>query len=803
MRRNRARLGPTLDSSIARVLVAVACWALSAPGAAAQDGVESDRAALEALYDATGGAGWTESTNWKTPAPLGEWHGVRTDTAGRVTSLDLNDNGLAGPIPDALGSLAGLQHLRLSWNDLTGPIPGGLGNLTELRSLYLSGNALTGPIPGALASLGNLEWLYLNWNALTGPVPAWLGNLARLRGLVLARAGLTGPLPEAVGRLQDLEVLRLDENALTGPVPAWLGNLARLRRLWLFDAGLTGPLPEALGRLQDLEELRLDRNALTGPVPAWLGNLARLRWLGLSYTDLTGPLPEALGRLQDLEELRLSYAWGVTGSLPPSLETTGLRKLDIFATQACAPAAWRERPETEFAGRVCGAETHVTVDLAVVYTPAAREAVGGRAAIEAAIDLMVAETNAAYLASGVHHRLALVGRDEVQYVESGDLSTDLHRLREPSDGHMDEVHAWRDRVGADLVHLVFDAASGPIGGIASRPGAFSTSSHEQGGRTLAHELGHNMGLLHDRYQVHHGEGGVFPHPAYGYVNQQAFEAGGEPSRWISIMAYSTQCSDAGFSCWGLDRFSNPDHRHDGDPLGVAFGAGASGVTGPSDAVAVLNATASVVAAWRDPPGANRRPVAVGTLPDRTLVVGRRLELDVLQAFDDPDDDSLTYAALSSAPDVVTVLAAGARVTLTAISTGVAAIRVTAIDPDGRSASQRFTVTVRPPTPFTDDPIVPGVTPVRAVHFTELRTRIDVLRREARLASFRWTDPELRPGVTRVRRVHLLELRSALAAVYAAAGRVAPRWADASPAAGSTPIRAVHLMELRAAVLALE
>ena len=592
------------------------------------------------------------------------------------------------------------------------------------------------PIPGALASLGNLRWLYMDYNALTGPVPAWLGNLTHLQVLGLSRTGLTGRLPEA------------------------------------------------LGRLRDLEELKLDGNALTGPVPAWLGNLAGLRQLRLSHTGLTGRLPEALGRLQDLEELSLSYAWGVTGSLPSGLETTDLRKLDIFATQACAPAVWRDRLETEFWGRVCGVETPVTVDLAVVYTPAAREAVGGRAAIEAKIDLMVAETNAAYVASGVHHRLALVGRDEVQYVESGDLGTDLHRLGEPSDGHMDEVHAWRDRVGADLVHLVFDAASGPMGGIAFRPGAFSTSSHDQGGRTLAHELGHNMGISHDRYQVHHGEGGVSVHPAYGYVNQRAFEAGGEPSRWITIMAYSTQCTDAGFSCWGLDRYSNPHHRHDGDPLGVALGAGASGVTGPSDAVAVLNATGPVVAAWRDPPGANRRPVAVGALPDRTLVAGRRLELDVSQAFDDPDGDPLAYAVSSSTPDVVTVLAAGARVTLTATGAGSAAIRVTATDPGGRSASQRFTVTVQAPAPFTDDPIVPGVTPVRAVHFTELRARIDVLRREARLASFRWTDPELRPGVTRVQRVHLIELRAALAEAYAAAGRAVPRWTDASPATGS-------------------
>ena len=135
--------------------------------------------------------------------------------------------------------------------------------------------------------------------------------------------------------------------------------------------------------------------------------------------------------------------------------------------------------------------------------------------------------------------------------------------------------------------------------------------------------------------------------------------------------------------------------------------------------------------------------------------------------------------------------------------GRATIRVTATDPGGLNATQSFAVAVSESVRVTDDPIRPGVTPVRAVHFTELRTRIDALRREAGLGSFAWTDPVLKAGVTRVRLAHLLELREALAAAYAAAGRSVPRWTDAAPVGGTTPIRAVHLMELRAAVVGLE
>ena len=108
-----------------------------------------------------------------------------------------------------------------------------------------------------------------------------------------------------------------------------------------------------------------------------------------------------------------------------------------------------------------------------------------------------------------------------------------------------------------------------------------------------------------------------------------------------------------------------------------------------------------------------------------------------------------------------------------------------------------------PVLFTDDPIRPGVTSVKAIHFTELRMRIDVLRRKAGLVPFPWTEAALTTGVTSVRRTHLLELREALAAAYSAMGQAAPGWTDAATVAGATPIKAVHLMELRAAVIALE
>ena len=220
-------------------------------------------------------------------------------------------------------------------------------------------------------------------------------------------------------------------------------------------------------------------------------------------------------------------------------------------------------------------------------------------------------------------------------------------------------------------------------------------------------------------------------------------------------------------------------------------------------VTLLNTTLAGPARCGDP--ANRPPAPAGTLPNRTLAPDGTLTVDVSRVFVDPDGDALTYTVSTSAPRVVAVRAAGVRVALTAVGEGTATIRVTATDPGGLSAIQSFTVTVSTTVSgsFTDDPLQPGVTPVKAVHFTELRMRIDALRSAAGLLWFSWTDPVLRAGVTRVRRVHLLELREALAAAYVAAGRAPPRWTDVSPAARATPIRALHVTELRAAVLALE
>ena len=93
---------------------------------------------------------------------------------------------------------------------------------------------------------------------------------------------------------------------------------------------------------------------------------------------------------------------------------------------------------------------------------------------------------------------------------------------------------------------------------------------------------------------------------------------------------------------------------------------------------------------------NQPPAATGTLAPRTLpIASGAVSVDVSGAFDDPENDALTYGAVSSAPTVVSVSVSGSTVTLTPLSAGVATITVTATDAGGsnRSASLAFVVTV--------------------------------------------------------------------------------------------------------------
>ena len=285
-----------------------------------------DRAALEVLYNATGGDNWLENANWMTSGALSTWHGVTTDSQGRVTVLNLTRNQLKGELPPELANLTNLQVLALGGNQLTGKIPAWLGGLTNLKELYLGGNQLTGEIP---AELGNLTHLYLYDNQLTGEIPAELGGLTNLTHLSLHSNQLTGEIPAELGGLTNLAQLSLHSNQLTGEIPVELGGLSNLTHLYLFSNQLTGEIPAELGGLTNLAQLYLYDNQLTGEIPAELGGLTNVAQLSLHSNQLTGEIPAELGGLANLTQLFL-FNNQLTGEIPAELGSlTYLLHLDL------------------------------------------------------------------------------------------------------------------------------------------------------------------------------------------------------------------------------------------------------------------------------------------------------------------------------------------------------------------------------------------------------------------------------------------------------------------------------------------
>lgn len=286
----------------------------------------SDREILVALYEATGGPDWRDNDHWLTDAPLGDWHGVRTDGNGRVVELDLRLNGLAGSIPADLGGLSELETLIFFRNTLTGPIPQSFSGLAKAKLVVLAGNRLSGPIPPALGGMTSLKQFHSYGNALTS-IPPELGQLDSLEVVNLSSNRLTS-IPPELGRLPNLRSLGLNFNRLTS-IPPELGNLPELRSLGLWANELAS-IPPELGNLSNLIELDLDDNLLTS-VPAELGRLDKLEVLWLASNSLQH-VPPVLGEMDNLEILML---WGnqLAGMSARPGDYPNLRILDLSSNE--------------------------------------------------------------------------------------------------------------------------------------------------------------------------------------------------------------------------------------------------------------------------------------------------------------------------------------------------------------------------------------------------------------------------------------------------------------------------------------
>lgn len=246
-----------------------------------------------------------------------------------------------------------------------------------------------------------------------------------------------------------------------------------------------------------------------------------------------------------------------------------------------------------------------TVDLMVAYTPgfAARHG----ANLQTRLDYLIAFTNQVLLDSGVDITVRLVHSRRVSYGDAINASDLVSQLVNGTHPELSPLGSLRNSYGADLVMLLrpfsypndVSCGTGYLGwyngGQYSAKWAYSVVSEGKdingsqyycNDTTLPHELGHNMGLKHDRItDADDKYYSAFPY-SYGH---------GSPGRFATVMAYSSSFGNAP----KVAKFSNPGLDCNGEPCGIPEYQPNSA----NNALALNNVRATV-AGFR--PGADRK-----------------------------------------------------------------------------------------------------------------------------------------------------------------------------------------------------
>ncbi|CAO2835275.1 unnamed protein product [Amaranthus hypochondriacus] len=230
-----------------------------------------------------------------------------------LQTVDLSHNSLVGNIPESLSS--SLIRLRLGSNLLQGSILRiNFGALINMVYLELEDNGLTGTVPPALGSCQKLSLLNLAGNDFSGALPTELGKLKQLQVLSLQSNKFLGDIPSEITRLSNLTTLNISRNSLSGQIHPSISRLTKLQYLHLQENNFSGSIPESIGDMYNLIELQLGKNHLSGKIPPMPKNLQYS--LNLSNNHFVGPIPEvSFFMMNELEILDLSHN-SFSGEIP-------------------------------------------------------------------------------------------------------------------------------------------------------------------------------------------------------------------------------------------------------------------------------------------------------------------------------------------------------------------------------------------------------------------------------------------------------------------------------------------------------
>jgi Metallo-peptidase family M12B Reprolysin-like len=264
-----------------------------------------------------------------------------------------------------------------------------------------------------------------------------------------------------------------------------------------------------------------------------------------------------------------------------------------------------------------------TVNILVAYTPAAA---ANTADITGAISNAIAYTNMVMSNSQIPTQMNLVGTMAVDYTEPGDTATmpAANQILQDATygiGGFGAVHDQRDALKADLVSVwtVFDQYCGlswiledadqnddqavgynVISNLKSYNGGCLTDA-------VAHEIGHNFGSKHDRYE---------DDPSDQLTSQFNFGYVDVANRFMTIMSYPNECEASNVNCAVIPYHSTLALTYQGHPLGI----GPDSAPNAADNTTKIKEIAPYIAQFRSQaPTAIAAPLVDSILPSSRSV----------------------------------------------------------------------------------------------------------------------------------------------------------------------------------------